>query len=60
MKLVLQRLVGDFTAVLRIGVLEHGAGKVLDLVLGELHSVLLDAMSYDIVELLVLDQSVTW
>lgn len=57
-ELVFQRLVGDLAAVVGIGIFEHGAGKVFDLILGKLHSVLLDAVSYHVVELLVLDESI--
>lgn len=57
-ELVLQRLVGDLAAVVGISIFEHGAGEVLDLVLGELHAILLDAMPDDIVQLLVLDEAI--
>lgn len=59
LQLVLQCLVRDSSSVLRVRVLEQCHGQVVDLLLTEAQVVLLHARLDNVLQLPVLDQSVT-
>ena len=59
LQLCLEGLVGDGARVLDVGVLEQRRGEVFDLLLAESHPVLLHTGVDDVLQLIVLDQTVT-
>lgn len=60
LELFLQRIIRDGAAALGVCVVKHGGGQLQQLVVAELHAVLLHARAHHVLQLAVLDQAVAW